>query len=529
MPAGYIRRRGGFWGGTPRQQTTKLAPIVAPVGGINAVTPLAAMEPTYCLEAVNLVADGPGLRVRPGYAAYATSVGTGGIRTVIPFEGTTESKLFVSAQDGIYDVSAGGSGPWTADVTFGDGTGDAGIGVWTNFVSDAGTHYCFYAEDTNGLFRYAESGTWAPVTDITGVTETDLCFVMQHMGRVWFVETGTATGWYLATGAISGAATPFNFGNKFRHGGELVGLYSWTVDGGDGVNDHLVAIGSGGDVMVYSGTDPSSVATWSLVGQWYVGALPAGRRVANNEAGDLFIISQYGVIPLTKLMQGQLVQQEATQLSRNIAPLVADAMLLTRSTLGWELRNVPGENVFLLNRPQLTGFQNVQFCLSTRTYGWTQFQGLPYYTGDTWDGEFYFGDTAGTVYLMGGDTDDGEAIQFSMLSCFQEFGESGIYHRVQALRPVFRASGGPAYNVAARYDYDYSPTVNLSPPSISSGALWDSAVWDTAVWGGGLSPFQSVIGGSNIGRAIAVAVAGSSVTPTTLLRIDVMFDSGGFL
>lgn len=470
------------------------------------------------------------MKVRPGYTSYASTVaGAGGIRTVIPFEGALTEKLFVVTSAGIYDITAGGAGPWTAAPAFPTTTDPAGWGTWSNFVSDAGTHYVFYADEQNGLYRYPEGGPFAAVTDITGVNELDLVFVTQHKARMWFIQRDSADAWYLGSGAISGAATVFHFGNKFKHGGNLVGLYTWTVDGGDGIDDHLVAISSGGDVMVYRGTDPGVASDWNLVGQWYVGALPVGRRVANNETGDLYIISQYGVIPLTRLMQGQLVQQEATQLSRNIAPLVATAMKLTLNTRGWELRNVPKENVFVLARPAITGFSNLQFALSTRTYGWTTFQDLPYQTGDTWNGEFYFGDTNGTLWTFNNTTDNGVAITFNMVTSFQDYGETGSYHRVQFMRPVYRAGGAPTIQLEARYDYNLDAPVLGSSAIVTTGSLWDVALWDTAIWGGEALIAQTVVAGQGTGRAMAVALAGSSTTETTLIRVDIMYDTGGYL
>lgn len=529
MVAGFDFTPGAF-PGPPRQRITKAQIVPAPLGGINAVAPLAAMEPAFCLQAVNLVANGQGLRVRSGHSLFAASLsGSGGVRTIVPFDGATSSALYGVTSAGIYDISAGGAGPFTADVTFGSSADPAGWGTWTNFTADAGTHYAFYADEANGLYRLPEAGTWAAVTDITGVSETDLVFVTQHQSRVWFVERDSASGWYLAAGAVSGSATEFNFGNKFRHGGNLVGLYPWTVDGGEGIDDHLVALSSGGDVMVYKGINPSSAATWELVGQYYVGALPAGRRVAQSEGGDLYILSQYGVIPLTRLIQGLLVQQDATQLSRNISPLIAQAMALTRSSRGWEMRNVPSENVFLVSRPTLSGFEDLQFVLSTHTQGWTTFESLPYQTGDTWQGNFYFGDTDGNVWLLDGNTDDGEGIRFSLVTSFQEYGEVGQYHRVQFMRPVFRTDGAPSYALEARYDYIESPlTISSASPPVG-GSLWDVAVWDSATWSTTGAVIQSVVGGAGLGRAMAVALAGTSANETLFIRADIMFDTGSIL
>lgn len=515
------------WPGVPTRRTSKVQVVPAPVGGINVVSPLVATEPAYCLLATNLVAVGQGMRVRSGHTAYASDVDADGIRTIIPFEGGAESALFAVSPNGIYDISAGGAGPWVANATFPSAAEPSGWGTWVNFTADSGLHYGFYADEQNGLYRRQEGGSWAAVTDITGVSETNLVFVTQHQERIWLVEDGTALAWYLDAGSISGAATSFNFGSKFNHGGTLKGLYVWTVDGGDGVDDHMVAIGSGGDVLVYKGTDPTSAATWELVGQYYVGRLPAGRRVAQGDGGDLYILSQYGVIPLTRLMQGQLVQNENTQLSRNISPLIADAMALTISSRGWEMRNVPSENVFLVARPAIGGFENLQFALSSHTNGWTTFESLPYQTGDVWDGSFYIGGSDGTVYLLGGNTDLDEAISFGLLTSFQEYGETGLYHRVQLMRPVFRSTGSPAYTAEARYDYATDPPTSSTAAPVVTGSLWDVALWDSATWTFNNSTVQSVIGGTGIGRAMAVALAGSSDSETVFIRADLFFDTAG--
>jgi hypothetical protein len=534
LPTGYINKSGtGLT--APQKQTTKVVGIPAPIGGINAVDPLASVPPQFCLSAINLVADGRTMKVRPGYQAFATSVGDGdGVRTIIPFIAATSAnnKLFAVCKEGIYDITAGGA-IGAADIALSDGT-NTGWGVWTNFVLDNGAHYVFYADTTDGLFQYPSGGPWVATTGITGVAETSLSFVMQHKGRLWFAERDSARGWYLAAGAVAGAATRFDFGNKFAHGGTLVGLYSWTVDGGEGVDDHLVAISSAGDVMVYKGDDPSSPATWGLVGQYYVGAVPEGRRVAAPQGGDLYILSQYGVIPLTRLMQGTLVQQEQAQLSRNIAPLIADALNSTRQSFGWEMRNVPGTNVFLVATPEVSAEPTLQFCLSTRTQGWTIWNNLPYVSGDVYAGNFYFGDNDATVWTLTGDEDEvaadgtgGEDIAWSLLTTFQEYGETGHYHRAQFARLVFNAASAPGISVVARYDYQIADPPTASGADPVAVALWDVAVWDSAIWGSSLATFSRTFGLTGIGRTMAVAIGGQSNSETGLIRIDLFFDTGG--
>lgn len=538
MVSGFYPQRGSGAFFPQPEPTLKVAPIPAPVGGINAVDNLAALDPKYCLDAVNLIADGRTMKVRPGYVAFATSVGNGnGIRTIIPFEAaaTTNNKLFAAAPEGIYDITAGGA-IGAAEVALSNGT-NTGWGVWTTFVSDAGTHYSFYADETDGLFRRAEAGTWAAVTDITGVAETSLMFVMQFKGRLWFVEVNSGSAWYLAAGAISGAATEFNFGNKFNHGGKLVGLYSWTVDGGEGVDDHLVAISSAGDVMVYKGTDPSSVATWELVGQYYLGIPPVGRRIAKEQGGDLYLLSQYGIVPLTRLLQGGDVRQQDTQLTRNIAPIIADVLASTKSTFGWAMFDMPANNAFLVTTPKVSGEPYLQFCLSTRTLGWTTFEDYPVSTGGVYLGDFYFGNETDTVYTtdvhldnVASDGTGGTDIRFNLFTSFQEYGEIGLYHRIAFLRPVFLTGGVPGSNLEARFDYDMADaSASESAGAVSDLAQWDVSLWDVATWGSALVTLERVGSTTGIGRAMACALSGSSNTDTGLIRIDMVYDTGGLL
>jgi hypothetical protein len=49
------------------------------------------------------------------------------------------------------------------------------------------------------------------------------------------------------------------------------------------------------------------------------------------------------------------------------------------------------------------------------------------------------------------------------------------------------------------------------------------------MWSSGtIQPFSSLLGGSGIGRSIAVAMSGASFDETFLASFDVYWDTGGF-
>ena len=80
-------------------------------------------------------------------------------------------------------------------------------------------------------------------------------------------------------------------------------MYNWSLDGGDGIDDYLVVVGSSGDVSVWQGTDPKS--DFGTVGSWQIGDIPYGRRIGVEYGGDLFLLSIYGLISLSSLLNGQ--------------------------------------------------------------------------------------------------------------------------------------------------------------------------------------------------------------------------------
>jgi hypothetical protein len=208
----------------------------------------------------------------------------------------------------------------------------SGYGQWQNFTTIGG-HFILYCDESNGYYTYTESsGAWDRITgaQVTGVDPNDFVAVCVFKGRPWFVEKDTASAWYLDVGSITGAATQFNFGNKFKKGGTLVNLFTWTVDGGEGVDDYLVAISSAGDVILYRGNNPDTATDWFQHGSWFIGSTPAGRRIAGSFGGELYLISNFGVLPLSKLLSGRTIQEQDIFLTRRITPLVKQEIRDTR-------------------------------------------------------------------------------------------------------------------------------------------------------------------------------------------------------
>lgn len=532
-------------GVTPVRQLSKPVPILPPIG-INQVDPLAQFPPLDAIFMYNMIAAKYGTRVRTGYAEYSTTVGAGGVKTIIPYVGsvTLKDRLYAAATTGIYNISSSGAAP-ASSILFPAATNRSGQGIWSA-LTVVGGFYTTYCDEEYGAYRYTEAtDTWVRTTnvEITGVDPALLCFVTIYKSRQWFIQRDTSDAWFLPVGSVIGAATKFTFGNKFKHGGTLQALYSWPLmDSGAGLDEYLVAISSSGEVIVYKGIDPTADPTlyptlaFTQVGSWFIGAVPVGRRVGGIFGGDLYLLSIYGLLPMSKLVQGNLAQVDAIELTRKISPAVKTLMATTRTTVGWEVKLIPDQNALIITSPDQPGYPSIQLVQALNNQGWSVYQTIPMFTGEVWQGVFYFGALNGNVYTHTGNADNVNlaqtsrtAISSSVLGSFQDHDEPGLNHRGMFIRPVFLAGAAPAYTAEVRYDYNISEilTPGIAAPPI--GVLWDSGIWDLSLWGGSFLEVEAVKGGKGMGRAVAIALAMQTTQETVLIRYDLAFDTGGFL
>tara|TARA_R110000772_G_scaffold33324_10_gene81221 strand:+ start:684 stop:2222 length:1539 start_codon:yes stop_codon:yes gene_type:complete len=506
---------------------------------------LAAQEMGTCPYTFNLIPSEYGMEIRKGFREHAISIETTtayGVSTMIPFESVdgTTNKLFCATAEGIWDVTTYDTP--VSEVAFtAYNTSKTGFGHFVHYVDSAGAQFIFYCDNLNGLWKYtASTDTWAQPTDITGVAEADLVGVVVHKLRIWFIERDSTNAWYLGAGSTSGTATKFTFGTKFKHGGKLTGLYNWSVDGGDGVDDYLVAVSTSGDVLPYRGEDPSAAATWQLKGSYYIGSMPEGFRSGVEFAGELYLISAFGMVSITSLMRGGDPENpERGSLAHAISKILQTSMATLRTEHGWNMQFIPSEGILLVVSPVQADGTYLQYVLNLVTKGWGFWRGVPILSAGTWNNTVYFGTADNRVMIMDVYRDDqlitgvgvnGSAIEYSILHSYSDFEEPAVNKIPQFVRPNFRALQTPVFDTKILYDYDlieFSPVLGNTS---NNEALWDVATWDVAVWGATeKAAYSTAEGSAGIGRALAVAIRGKAEAELLLISTDVMWKVGGFL
>lgn len=524
-------------------QTLQATTLPAPTGGMDSRQNLADSPPNVSIYCYNMNPSEYGLTVRRGYRQWCAPLDLGastGVKTLIPYNGDEDDgasdKLFAVTNEGIWDVTTEGA-PGVNKLVFTDQTEGAGHGVYTAFTSDAGTQLLFYADRNNGLFQYDPNAeTWLQ-SSVVGLDATSIVFVVAHKQRLWFAERASDVGWYLALGAIAGTATPFFFGSKFKRGGDLAGLFNWSVDAGDGIDDYLVAIGRGGDVIPYRGSDPSQ-PDWSQVGTYYIGQVPRGHKIAEDYAGDLLILSEFGVTAMTDLLRGSSGHDPTqTSVTFKIARIIRNNLRKTIGEYGWELRYIPNISLLIINSPKQASGAEVQYVMARTTEGWALWRDVPMDCVESWVARAVFGTANSTVEIMDERRDGltptdnaGSDIEFSLLFSYQHFGDRSTYKRAEFARPTFIGPLAPRFRMKMLYDFSINEIVLPTDFTIGQASLWDIGNWDEAFWAeSGYVSNTDIRGMADLGRSMAIAINGHAVTETILVNIDVMWRSGGYL
>ena len=383
-------------------------------------------------------------------------------------------------------------------------------------------------------FTYASGGepsatgaTYTVAEGISGVDPTTIIGVTLFKNRLWLTPTATLIPYYLPTNGIAGAASSFPIQSIARSGGYVMAIGTWTGDGGYGMDDMLAMVTSKGEVIIYNGLDPATASSWQLTGVWQLGS-PVGRRCLLKYAGDLLLICQDGLVPLSSALQSSRVNPNVA-LSNKIMYAMSQAITSYGSTYGWQTVYYPKANMLLLNVPVSVGAQE-QYVMNTITKAWCNFTGWAANCWALFNDEIYFGGNGIVGRAWNGNNDAGSNIEADGKQAFNYFDTPGILKRFTMMRPTLSTNGSPGILSALNIDFDDSAITSLITYSTPSGYVWDTAKWDQALWGGGNTiqrPWQGV---SGVGYCAAPRLKTvSQGIDVHWISTDIVFEKGAIL
>ncbi len=507
-----------------RRQTARGHSIPAPVGGLNARDPITDMDAKDALILENLFPEANYVTLRRGYSSHAVSLGSGVVETLMTYHRANGSeKLFGAANNAIYDCTSGSTATssYSTSIT-------SNRWQWINFSTTSRLFIlAFNGADTP--LKYDTTSAWT-TNSITGSisSSANIINACSHKERVWMVEKNTMNAWYLASQAISGAATKLPLHGVFELGGSLVACGTLSLDAGAGMDDHLVFITSNGEAAVYTGTNPATDFALKGVYRLYE---PLGYRCTAQVGGDLIILTTGGALSMQQMIYFDRAQADKVAVTAKISEEFNRAARLYRSNFGWQAFIYPKARYAIFNVPATAGVEQYQLVQNTLTGAWCSFTNMNANCWGILNEQLYFGGNDGKVYKADdGYQDAGWVINWRLKTSFNYYGSRGRQKFFKMIRPLIFASGTPDILIGLDVDYsDIPPTGALSAPASSAG-IWNTGLWGTALWGGQSMRVQDWQTVGNIGYAAAVRMRGqSNGVQIQLNGFDVITEPGGLV
>ncbi len=515
----------------PGAQKSSSTSLAAPVGGLNARDSVANMPVTDATLLENWFPSSTNAAVRNGYLPWATF--TGVCQSILAYNGLTATKVFACVKNSsvfsIFDATSAGS--VSSAVVGGAG---ATVEALTNCRFDyvnfgtAGGQYLFACNGVDVPLQF-DGTTWT-ASGLTGGTPAHYQTFQVYLNRLWTFEKNTFIVHYWPVDTITGAAaTALNLGSVFKLGGRLVAIASVTDYGTAGLTDYIGFISSEGEIVAYTGTDPSTIATWTKAAQFRVGRpVTVGNRTWCKWGSDVLLLCTDGVYPLRRAITEQR-KIDADAVSDKIRPLLAADIAVYGGKYGWQLMMYPKGNKLFVNVPTSEDVSSYQYVMNTQTPAWTKFTGWKAFCFEVAQDTLYFG---GTGIMVKADTSNNDGVAPIKTKCRQAsnyFGQRGAAKEGKLMRPIFEASGN--YQLIIGADVDFRETTPVLYRTVAGGSAdpWGAGTWSVA-WSGPPVVSRNWYGAGWIGTAVAPFVYTiTDGVSLTWAATDIVYESGGVL
>jgi hypothetical protein len=511
--------------------------MVSPVGGLNFRDPLPMMGATDAVQLDNFICKGSGVKMRAGYAAHYTG-NSKLVGTIMPYQSGnfSDHRLFAAIQGEILDVTEGDKGTVTSTAVPYDNTGEWS---YVNYSLQA-KKYLVAVNNGGGYWVYDPESGWAKQT-IQGLPNDNLTSVSEWQNRIWITVQGYSSVFYLGIGEVlTGAvAQEFDYGPMFKHGGNAQVVANWSHDSGSGPSNYQVILSTTGDAVVYKGTDPDNLETYQLVGTWYVGNIPKGDKFFSRVSGDLYILTDLGIISMAALTSGKNIENGVTNpIIGKVYTMISNQMSKDLYGDKWELRILPWLDIMIITAPRRSNGQYRQAVQCISSGQWSTFTGVPIYCSEIFDRRHFFSDQNGVIYEGFNSDRDGEVAETetlsasegtdvvgSILTAFNDFGAPTNLKRFLMVRPLFIGSNPPQISVNIMVDYQPKVLSISADKADMGGSLWDTAIWDEARWVSSANPYASWVGVDGVGYmgALQLRVKGNRnmVYAGSLIQVEV--------
>lgn len=452
--------------------------LPAPVGGWNARDPLAAMPITDAQFMVNWFPDATWVKTRRGSDTYASGL-SNQVETVFAYAGGANLRILCAVSNIVVNITTvNASGTVGINRTVATGFLNSRF-QYTNIGTPGGS---FLVAVNGADARQIYDGTnWYAGSASAGSALTIApSNIALYNRRLFYTETNTLRFLYHnQVNAIGGTVSPFDLSAQMDRGGFLMGVDTWTRDGGNGMDDLICFISSEGQVAVYAGIDPADANNWERLGIYNI-PVPMSYRSTAKIGGELAILTESGIVPLSAVVNG--LDQAQSHISAKIDPAIQNAVDQYRANWGWELRYFPASSMLILNIPVASGSAQQQYVMNTNTGAWCSFKGWAANTFAVYNRKLYFGASAKVFQADTGTNDDGVDVQNDIKQAASVFNYPGRLKHFKMFRPQIASDGDLPINMGIDVDFSNAVPSNIPSPTPIPLAEWDVATWDDFFW-----------------------------------------------
>jgi hypothetical protein len=486
--------------------------LSAPTGGLNGRESFTDMPATDAFVLDNWFPNGNSVDTRGGSLDFSTGM-PAAVESIEVYTGGAGSKMLAFSNGSIYNVTLGGA------VGAALASGKTSNKITSCMFSNAGTQFLLLYSGADQPLSY--DGTSLTGLAITGLTGSQNTLHSPHAfkGRVFLAQASQLGFYYLGVGAIQGAASYFDLSQQSVNGGYLATIASYSQESGQGPQDYAVFVTSEGEYILYAGTDPSSAATWSLVGRYY-GPPPIGNKPWFKFRSDLYFITREGILSLTQIRQKGEEVADNEYLTGKLGRNYTDATTYD-TTHGWCGFIYPRGRALMVNVPlgPNTASGYAQFVMNTNTNAWCRFTDWDGLSWAVMGGRLYFGNAGGKVILADdGFTDNGAQVNAVCRQAWNTFDDAdgmGMADKQFHIATfAMSADGAPAILANVNVNYEDDEPQLATALTAPSGTEWDVGTWDVDDWAGSAGTQTVSVAVGKIGYIASIWMKAASTAAT---------------